>query len=43
MLEERDFRGRTTHYVTMLMFGVTCMTAVAPFISVHFLGAPSPS
>lgn len=38
-LEEGDFRGRTAHFVMMIMFGVTFMTAVAPFVSVHFLGS----
>mmetsp|Transcript_1523 Transcript_1523/g.3307 ORF Transcript_1523/g.3307 Transcript_1523/m.3307 type:complete len:239 (-) Transcript_1523:489-1205(-) len=39
MLEEGDFRGRTAHFVMMILFGVTFMTAVAPFVSVHFLGS----
>jgi len=39
MLEEGDFRGRTANFVMMIMFGVIFMTAVAPFISVHFLGS----
>lgn len=38
-LEEGDFRGRTAHFVMMIIFGVTFMTAVAPFVSVHFLGS----
>ena len=39
MLEEGDFRGRTANFVMMIMFGVILMTAVAPFVSVHFLGS----
>ena len=39
MLEEENFRGRTAYFVTMIMFGVALMTAVAPFVSVHFLGS----
>ena len=38
-LEEGDFRGRTAHFVMMIIFGVTFMTLVAPFVSVHFLGS----
>ena len=32
------FRGRTTHFVSMLLFNVMYMTAVVPFVSVHSLG-----
>jgi Derlin-2/3 len=39
MLEEGDFRGKTAHFVMMILFGVVFMTAVAPFVSVHFLGS----
>jgi Derlin-2/3 len=39
MLEEGDFRGKTAHFVLMIAFGVGFMTAVAPFVSVHFLGS----
>jgi len=39
MLEEGDFRGRTAHFVMMLLFGITMMTLVAPFLSVNFLGS----
>jgi Derlin-2/3 len=39
MLEEGGFRGRITHFFTMLLFGVTCMTAIVPFVSDHFLGS----
>lgn len=38
LLEEGDFRGKTANFVWMLMFGITCMTIVAPFVSVYFLG-----
>lgn len=38
MLEEGDFRGRTANFVMMLLFGIVVMTAIAPFLSVHFLG-----
>lgn len=39
LLEEGDFRGRTANFVLMLAFGITMMTLVAPFVSVHFLGS----
>jgi len=39
MLEEGDFRGKTAHFVMMIIFGITFMTLVAPFVSVHFLGS----
>jgi len=39
LLEEGDFRGRTANFVMMLLFGVSIMTVVAPFVSVHFLGS----
>lgn len=39
MLEEGDFRGKTAHFVLMIIFGVIFMTGVAPFVSVHFLGS----
>lgn len=39
LLEEGDFRGRTDHFVMMLLFGIVNMVAVAPFVSVHFLGS----
>lgn len=39
LLEEGDFRGRTAHFVMMLLFGIVNMVAVAPFFSVHFLGS----
>lgn len=38
MLEEGDFRGKTAHFVMMLLFGIIIMTSIAPFLSVHFLG-----
>lgn len=39
LLEEGDFRGRTANFIMMLTFGITMMTLVAPFVSVHFLGS----
>jgi len=39
LLEEGSFRGRTADFVYMLLFGWVFMTAVAPFVSVHFLGS----
>lgn len=39
LLEEGSFRGRTADFVCMLLFGWIFMTAVAPFVSVHFLGS----
>mmetsp|Transcript_19453 Transcript_19453/g.29530 ORF Transcript_19453/g.29530 Transcript_19453/m.29530 type:complete len:240 (-) Transcript_19453:1527-2246(-) len=39
LLEEGDFRGRTANFVYMMLFGIICITAVAPFAnSVPFLG-----
>mmetsp|Transcript_1054 Transcript_1054/g.2628 ORF Transcript_1054/g.2628 Transcript_1054/m.2628 type:complete len:241 (-) Transcript_1054:415-1137(-) len=38
LLEEGDFRGRTSNFVWMLMFGVVAMTLVASYIGVLFLG-----
>eukprot|EP00980_Cylindrotheca_fusiformis_P023015 scaffold10054_cov140-Cylindrotheca_fusiformis.AAC.6 len=39
LLEEGDFRGRTANYVLMLLFGVTCISLVAVYTHVHFLGS----
>lgn len=39
LLEEGDFRGRTAHYVLMLLFGTTVISMVASYINVHFLGS----
>jgi len=39
LLEEGDFRGRTANYVLMLMFGVFCISIVAVYTHVHFLGS----
>lgn len=39
LLEEGEFRGRTADFVYMIMFGGITMTAVAPFVNVHFLGS----
>lgn len=39
LLEEGDFRGRTAHFILMLLFGITLMTMVAPFLGVNFLGS----
>jgi len=39
LLEEGEFRGRTADFIYMLMFGGITMTAVAPFVNVHFLGS----
>jgi len=39
LLEDGDFRGRTAHFVLMLLFGVMMILGVAPFVSVHFLGS----
>ncbi|CAN0191653.1 unnamed protein product, partial [Phaeothamnion confervicola] len=36
-LEEGEFRGRTADFLLMLLFGAGCMTAVAPFLAVHFM------
>ena len=34
-----EFRGRTLDFVVMLAFGAGCMLAMAPLLSVHFLGS----
>jgi Derlin-2/3 len=39
LLEEGDFRGRTANFLLFLIFGITMMTLVAPFVSVNFLGS----
>ena len=39
LLEEGDFRGRTANYVLMLMFGIMCISLVAVYTNVHFLGS----
>lgn len=39
LLEEGSFRGRTADFIWMLLFGWALMTAVAPFVSIHFLGS----
>lgn len=38
MLEEGDFRGRTAHFVLMILFGIAIMTVLAPFFKLQFLG-----
>jgi len=39
LLEEGDFRGRTANYVLMLLFGIICISIVAVYTHVHFLGS----
>ncbi|KAG7349808.1 Der1-like family protein [Nitzschia inconspicua] len=39
MLEEGDFRGRTANYVLMLLFGIVCISLMAVFTRVLFLGS----
>mmetsp|Transcript_70128 Transcript_70128/g.106054 ORF Transcript_70128/g.106054 Transcript_70128/m.106054 type:complete len:242 (+) Transcript_70128:253-978(+) len=39
LLEEGDFRGRTANYVLMLLFGIACISLVAVYTHVHFLGS----
>jgi Derlin-2/3 len=39
LLEEGDFRGRTTNYVLMLLFGIACISVMAVYTNVHFLGS----
>jgi len=39
LLEEGDFRGRTSNFVLMLTFGIFCMAVVASYTKVHFLGS----
>jgi len=39
LLEEGDFRGKTANYVLMLLFGISCISLVAVYTQVHFLGS----
>lgn len=39
LLEEGEFRGRTANYLFMLMFGIACISLVASYLNVHFLGS----
>lgn len=39
LLEEGSFRGRTDDFLYFVLFGASCMTLVAPFVQVHFLGS----
>lgn len=39
LLEEGDFRGRTANYVLMLLFGILCISMVAVYTNVLFLGS----
>ena len=39
LLEEGEFRGRPWDFALMLTFGAAVMLAVAPFLSIHFLGS----
>lgn len=39
MLEEGSFRGRMADMVWMLFLGAVCMTLVAPFVHMLFLGS----
>jgi Derlin-2/3 len=39
LLEDGDFRGRTANYVLMLLFGIACISVVAVYTHVHFLGS----
>jgi len=39
LLEDNSFRGRTSDFVLMLTFGMIFMIAIAPFVSIHFLGS----
>eukprot|EP00736_Rhodelphis_marinus_P011526 Rmarinus@m.1150 len=39
LLEEGSFRGHTADFIWMILLGAGVMTAVAPFISIHFLGS----
>ena len=38
-LEEGSFRGRTADFFFLILFGALLMTAVAPLVSLHFLGS----
>lgn len=42
-LEDGSFRGRTTDFVVMFLFGATCMMACALLVSQLFLGQVSNS
>lgn len=39
LLEENSFRGRTADFVFMLLLSALFMTAIAPFVNLHFLGS----
>ncbi|CAM9762099.1 unnamed protein product, partial [Heterosigma akashiwo] len=39
LLEEGVFRGRPADFAAMLLWGATAMTALGPWIKVHFLGS----
>ena len=39
LLEEGEFRGKTAKYLIMLLFGISCMSYVASYTNVHFLGS----
>merc|ERR1711871_669983 len=39
LLEENSFRGRTADFVFMLFLSALFMTAIAPFVNLHFLGS----
>lgn len=39
LLEDGEFRGRTAHYLMMLLFGIACISVVASYLNVHFLGS----
>ncbi len=39
-LEEGDFRGRPSHFVLMIIFGISLIILIAPFLKIHnFLGS----
>jgi Derlin-2/3 len=39
LLEENSFRGRTADFVAFLVFGMGCMTLIAPFVNIPFFGS----
>ena len=39
LLEEGDFRGKTAKYAWMLLFGIVCISMVAVYTNVLFLGS----
>lgn len=39
LLEENSFRGRTADFVFFILFGASCLVAIAPFVHINFFGS----